>query len=291
MQPLDDTSFDAPLLFSHGDPEPVDLSKTPYFFNDNGHPRYVAALPRDGKLLRPAKTNPKIALGKEYAVSVAGNSKPMPGGVATRLEFKVAQVVYKPLQATREAAAAFGMTLVEKGQGVRIARVEKGQGVRSACVEEGQDVRSAHGAPLLAKIQYVYGAFAGHWSPYHDTGRKMLPVVTTDLECHDFPHVFASVDPHLPLVISVARYFPKKRKIHLADLWVPIGSALYVPAQPFQDDAECLDLHGNRNSARACWGTIARNSIETHTLLHPDDQSFRWFWNDRPTVHANLEPR
>lgn len=269
MQPLDDTLFDAPLLFSHGDPETVDLSQTPYFFNDNGHPRYVAALPRDGKLLRPAKTNPKIALGKEYAVSVAGNSKPMPGGVATRLEFKVAQVVYKPLQATREAAAAFGMTLVEKGQGVRIT----------------------HEAPLLSKIQYVYGAFAGHWSAYHNTGRKMLPVVTTDLECHDFPHVFASVDPHLQLVISVARYFPKKRKIHLADLWVPIGSALYVPAQPFQDDAECHDLHGNRNSARACWGTIARSSIETHTLLHSDDQSFRWFWNDRPTIHAILEPR
>lgn len=206
MKPLDDTLFDAPLLFSHGTPEPVDLSKTPYFFNDNGHPRCVAALPKDVKLLRPAKTNPKITLGKEYAVSVAGHGKPMPGGVATRLEFKVAQVIYQPLQATREAAAAFGMTLVEKGQGVRIANKE----------------------PLLAKIPYVYGAFAGHWSPYHDSGRKMLPVVTTDLERHDFPHVFASVDQHLPLVISVARYFPKKRKIHLADLWVPIGSALYI---------------------------------------------------------------
>lgn len=206
MKPLDEILFDAPLLFSHGEPEPIDLSKTPHFFNDNGRPRYVNTLPQDAKLVRPAKTNPKITLGKEYAVSVAGNGRPMPGGVAMRLEFKVPQVVYPALQATRETAAAFGMTLVAKGQGVRIT----------------------HKEPLLAKISYVYGAFAGHWSPYHDSGRTMLPVVTTDLERHDFPHVFASVDKHLPLVISVARYFPKKRKIHLADLWVPIGSALYI---------------------------------------------------------------
>lgn len=114
----------------------------------------------------------------------------------------------------------------------------------------------------------------------------MLSVVCTDLEHHDFPHVFASVDPKLPLVTSAGRYWPRLGKIRLADLWVPRGSALYIPPKPARPDDECIDLHNNRNSARACWGNLHQESLRTDTLLQLKNGFFHWYWNPRDTVHS-----
>jgi hypothetical protein len=189
--------------------------------------------------------------------------------VATQLGFIADEVVFEPMWATRDVAAAFGITLVEMGQGVRLSSPVKD----------------------LAQVDYEYGVFAGHSSPYQGTGRRLLTVVCTDLEHHDFPHVFASTDPLLPLVVSVGRYWPKLCKIRLADLWVPRGSALYIPPKPALPDPECLDLHGNRNAARACWGVPGPDRLATRTLLQADGGFVYWFWNAVPTTHTNLSSK
>ena len=187
-----------------------------------------------------------------------------PYGTETQLGFAAEEVVYAPMWVTRDVAAAFGITLVEPGQAVALS---------SPVVE-------------LQQIEYEYGVFAGHWSPYQDTGNKLLSVVCTDLEHHDFPHIFASTDQAQPLVISVGRYWPKLGKIRLADLWVPRGSALYIPPKPALLGAEVIDLHNNRNSAHACWGNIRQNSITTHTLLQNTGGYFYWYWNAIATAHG-----
>ena len=101
--------------------------------------------------------------------------------------------------------------------------------------------------------------------------------------------MFASTDPNkLPLVISAGRYFPKDRKIYLADLWVEHGDALYIPEMPKQAAPEFIDLHNNRNAALACWkGESAQSTIQMHTLLDPKGY-FYWFWNACPTIHPQL---
>lgn len=258
--------FDAPLFIRERNLDPVNISETPYFYNDNGNPTYVERPLSDVTQLAPARGDRKLVIGREYPVSIRG-TKATEYGVETQFKIGAAEVVYEPMWATREIAAAFGMTLVEKGQAVRV--VSK--------------------APRLARIEYEYGVFAGHQSPYQGTKSRLLPVVCTDLEHHDFPHVFASVDKHLPLVLSVGRYWPDRGKICLADLWLPIGCALYVPPQSTRGDEDCLYLHGNRNAARACWGHIGQDSLTTQTLLDASDRSFHWFWNEMPTVHSNLE--
>jgi len=244
---------------------PVDLAKTPYFYNDCGRPRYAKNLPRGADLIQTAATDPRVAMGNEYIVSqVKGVKKTPPYGIETRLGLVADKVAYAPLWATRDVAAAFGITLVEKGQAVHLeSPVQK-----------------------LSQIEYEYGVFAGHWSPYQNTGNKLLSVVCTDLEHHDFPHIFASIDPEMPLVTSVGRYWPKLGKIRLVDLWVPRGSALYIPPKPSRPDAECIDLHNNRNSARACWGNIRQDSVLTDTLLQVKNGFFHWYWNSTETVHT-----
>jgi hypothetical protein len=262
--------FDAPIFIREQDETAVDITQTPFFYNDDGHPTFVEALPGGGISLVPATTDPSVAIGSEYVVSeVIGVKQTPPYGVETQLGFVADEVVFEPMWATRDVAAAFGITLVEKGQGVRL----------SSPVAE------------LSQIEYEYGVFAGHWSPYQGTGNQLLTVVCTDLEHHDFPHVFASIDPALPLVISVGRYWPKLGKIRLADLWVPRGSALYIPPKPALPDQECVDLHNNRNSARACWGHLDQNSLTTKTLLQAEHGFFYWFWNATPTVHTNLSSK
>ncbi|MDH0493708.1 hypothetical protein [Comamonas aquatica] len=47
-----------------------------------------------------------------------------------------------------------------------------------------------------------------------------------------------------------------------------------------------MDLHNNRNSARACWGDLFQDRVHTQTLLRENDNSFRWYWNPLPTVHS-----
>ncbi len=132
------------------------------------------------------------------------------------------------------------------------------------------------------------GRDPSHWSPYQETGYALLSVVCTDLEHHDFPHVFASTDPLVPLVISVGRYWPATGEIRLADLWVPTGHALYIPPKPLLLGAPCMDLHNNRNSARACWGNIHKSGIATHTLLQTSGTYTYWYWNPLDTDHSPL---
>ena len=67
---------------------------------------------------------------------------------------------------------------------------------------------------------------------------------------------------------------------------VPRGSALYIPPKPSHPDAECIDLHNNRNSARACWGHLGRESLVTDTLLQARNGFFHWYWNPKETVHT-----
>lgn len=261
-------NFDPPLFMREGTKVSVDLARTPYFGNIGGHPAYFEKLPDGVTELLPASHNPDVALGNEYQVQALSPEMPDPNfGDQTRLIFEVPQVEYKPLPATRENAAAFGFTLVEAGQGI--------------CIDPH--------VPLLTQVDYEYGMFAGHRSPYQGTGYQLLGSVCTDLEYHEFPHVFASVDPHLPLVISVGRYWPNSNKICLADLWVPCGSALYSPSRFKPTEPQCLDLHGNRNSALACWPGIQRSSIHTKTLLRTDGGFFHWFWSELPTIHPLLK--
>lgn len=256
--------FDTPVFIKALQEAKVDTAQTPFFYNDGGWPTFLSTLPEDLVPLTPSPTDPTLAAGNEYRVvrRMGGKATP-PYGVQTQLAFAAEQVVYAPLWATPDIAAAFGITLVEPGQAVAIS---------SPVV-------------VLQQIEYEYGVFAGHWSPYQDTGNQLLSVVCTDLEHHDFPHVFASTDPTQPLVISVGRYWPERDRICLADLWVPRGSALYIPPKPALAGQTCIDLHNNRNSARACWGDIRQGSIVTHTLLQNEGGYFYWYWNPVPTVH------
>jgi hypothetical protein len=259
--------LDAPLFEIAGDEIPVDISATPFFYNDNGKPSYLPKPPPGVTPLTPAKTDPSIGIGREYKVSgVIGVKDDGEYGIETQLGFDGREIVYEPMWATRDVAAAFGITLVEKGQAVELASPVK----------------------KISQIEYEYGVFAGHWSPYQGTGNQLLSIVCTDLEHHDFPHIFASTDSELPLVISVGRYWKKEGKIRLADLWVPVGSALYIPPKPTLLGQDCFDLHNNRNSARACWGHLHKNSLTTHTLLQAGGGYFYWFWNATATAHTNL---
>jgi hypothetical protein len=267
---MTEMKFETPVFIKEKHEESIDLVKTPYFYNDGGRPRYVKTLPRGAKLIKTAPTDPSVAIGNEYVVSqIKGVKKTPPYGIETQLGFIADEVAYAPMWATRDVAAAFGITLVEKGQALQLeSPVQK-----------------------LSNIEYEYGVFAGHWSPYQKTANKLLSVVCTDLEHHDFPHVFASIDKNMPLVTSVGRYWPKLSKIRLADLWVPRGSALYIPPKPSQPNAECIDLHNNRNSARACWGDIRQSSVLTKTLLQNKQGFFYWYWNATDTKHTQPLPQ
>jgi hypothetical protein len=267
-----DYEFLPPVFIEELSEIEVHVGETPFFYNDGGTPSYVASLPNGVTPLTPARTGPEVAIGAEHRVTgTIGFVTDKGYGNETQLGFEAGEVRYEPMWATRENAAAFGITLVEPGQAIQ--------------------VDSPGG--LLHQVEYRYGVFAGHWSPYQNTnpaqGNRLLSVVCTDLEHHDFPHVFASTDPQFPLVISVARYWHAKSVIRLADLWVPQGCALYIPPKPLLLGSECIDLHNNRNSARAAWGDIHRGSIDTHTLLQTTDSFTYWYWNPADTVHTHLE--
>ncbi len=262
-------NFDPPLLIGESEGSPVDTVARPYVCNILGKPQFVHALPTGVVELQPVGANPEVCWGRSYQVRGTEPSPPDPRyGEQTKMEFDAHEVEYEPLWATREAAAAFGITLIEPGQGL--------------CMRSPIQV--------LDDTPFEYGMFAGQQCPYlPQTERFQLqPTVCTDLEHHDFPHVFSSVDPHLPLVISVGRYWPQRAKIFLADLWVPRGMALYMPPRPKIPDAAYIDLHGNRNSALACWRGGTQKSVQTRTLLPKDGGYFYWFWNALPTVHPLL---
>ncbi len=256
--------FDTPVLENELVSKSISVDETPYFYNDGGIARYLAAPPPGIVPLTPAPVDPRLALGHEYDVPGIIDTSDSAYGLTTQLDILGDTIAFEPMWATREAAAAFGITLVEPGQVVPLSSPVSG----------------------LCHVVYQYGAFAGHWSPYQNTGNQLLSVVCTDLEHHDFPHIFASTDINLPLVISVGRLWPGRKKIRVADLWVPRGHALYIPPMPALLGAECIDLHNNRNSALACWGNIQQNSILTETLLQNDNTYFYWYWNATGTTHT-----
>jgi len=264
--------FEAPLLDREVREYEVDIQLTPYFYNDAGRPSYLTALPDKVKSLSLAPESQKNK-GKEYRVPRSlGSKDTAPYGLETQLEFEGTQFEFEALWATRENAAAFGFTLVEAGQAIQIqSPVTK-----------------------LSQIEYDYGMWASYWCPYLDagkaagSGKTLFPFICTDLEHHDFPHIFASTDESLPLVVSVARYWPKRKKIYLADLWIPVGSALYLPPQPAHSEREYMNLHNNRNSAHACWGQAQQTVLKTHTLLLNQGGYFYWYWNKSPTIHHQL---
>ena len=257
--------FDAPALEITLQTASVTLSKTPYLHNDGGVPRYVEAPPPGAVLIPTMPTDPRQAIGREHVVpDIISTTNNAPYGIETQIAIEAETVGYDPIWATRTTAAAFGITLVKPGEAVHI----------DSPVDE------------LSQNEYEYGVFAGHWSPYQGTGDELLSMVITDLEHHDFPHVFAATDPAIPLVISVARYWPHRGVMRCADLWVPQGQMLYIPPKPHIPDAEVVDLHNNRNSARAAWGQLSPRSITTHTLLQQTGGFFYWYWNARDTDHG-----
>ncbi len=267
--------FDRPLFEISLTEQNINLLDTPYFYNNDGIPTYVKTLPKSTVLLSTElfeenaskNDDENIQFGCEYHIAKIVNVKESPPyGVETEFAFNDQNIEYQPLWVTQEIANAFGMYLVEKNQAIKVS------------------------SPInqLSQIQYEYGAFAGHWSPYLNIGNNLLTYISVDLEHHDFPHVFASTDDNLPLVISVGRYWPKLAKIRLADIWIPKGSAVYIPPKPRIVDADYIDLHHNRNAAQACWRKPNYSSVKTHTLLRADGGYFYWYWNRLPTTHHNL---
>ena len=238
----------------------------PVFCNLNGQPAYVTELPTGAREVS-AEPPAQRPCGHPYTARVVEQRCMLPHGIASRLEIAGAPIIYEPLWVTPENAAAFGMVLLRPGEALRLP---------------------ASPAPLSHRL-YKYGVFAGHWSPYLGQGKRLLSVVGTDLEQHAFPHVFASLDTYHPLVISVGRLCTTTGALHLADLWVPRGCALYAPPQPLDADGArpCLYLHGNRNSARACWGDLQHDHVHTETLL--DVEGFiHWYWSSQPSEHPLL---
>ncbi|PWW04614.1 hypothetical protein [Mangrovibacter plantisponsor] len=262
---MSDAHFAPPLFIQEKNEEDINLALTPWFCNTPNGPVWVAEPAPEIVRVEAAPDNPATAIGTPYVVADIVKVTPNPPwGTETQLGFSAAEVVFEPFWATPAIAAAFGATLIQPGQAIQI---------------------SSPVSPLQY-VEYDYGVFAGHWSPYQGTGNTLLTVSCTDLEHHDFPHVFASTDPLQPLVVSVGRYWPEQSIIRVADLWVKQGDALYIPPKPALPNQVCLDLHNNRNSALACWGNIQQNSITTHTLLQQNNGYFYWYWNALATVHS-----
>ena len=238
--------------------------------NDRGHPTYLASLGAGIHLITESPTNAKMTMGNHYAVPSEISTKITNWGEQTELEFEGQHFEFMPLVASKETAAAFGITLVQAGEAIQIHSNQK----------------------RLSEIHYEYGMMAGHCFAYLDggkpdcSGKTLFPFVATDLEHHDFPHIFSATDQdQLPLVISVGRYFPNLGKIYLADLWVNPGDVLYIPAKPKYSNPEFIDLHNNRNAALACWrGDSNKSTLTTHSLLDTHGH-FYWYWNRRPTIH------
>jgi hypothetical protein len=210
------TYFTAPLLDQTVQEIDLDISAQPYFYNNGETPKYLADVSDAIELIQASSINAHMSIATIQT----------DWGEQTQLAFAGNTFEFMPLKATPETAAAFGMTLVKAGQAIEVQATQK----------------------KLSQIEYQYGMLAGYFFPYDPTqinlvAKTLYPFVITDLEHHDFPHVFASTDPNqLPLVISAGRYFPKDQKIYLADLWVEHGDALYIPEMPKQVAPEFIDL-------------------------------------------------
>ncbi|KAF0814099.1 hypothetical protein IGB42_00996 [Andreprevotia sp. IGB-42] len=260
--------FDTVLFIRDGEENELDTAQFPFLCNMEGH----AKLAKDAVGYTEIHLNPErpeLELGASY-IGISWREKRIPpldeaaADNATpywikEFDFKVPEVRYEPMWATSHTAQAFGMTLLQNRQCIRFGY---------------RDLRAA---------QYTYGKWAGHQSPYIGAARdrELLTHNPTDLEYHDFPHVFFADATQPPLVISVARWRPFVNEIALADLWIKPGDALILPPKRFPDppsdnapaaDArlKIVDLHGNRNSALACWFQDGLQQLVTETILATD---------------------
>lgn len=249
-----------PVLFiKDGECEPLRDSKAyPFLINQGGKGRQSDR--PEGALITMAPIDPARDLGTKYtkishSPKEIQSTPPYPSYWITAFDFHAKEVAYQALPATKETVLAFGMTLLKAGE----------------CVRFPYDG--------LVMTQYTYGKWAGHQSPYIEVDRRLdlLTINATDLEYHNFAHVFFSQDS-VPLVISVARWRPYVNEIALADLWVAPGDAIVLPPKLMPPAPEpgtpydvarriVLDLHGNRNSAFACWPDRHKPSLSTTTIL------------------------
>lgn len=250
--------FDPIAFIFEGSAMPLpDVEGKRYLFNASGAPEFVSG-PK-GTPIELAPDDPDLDLGTRYS-GVAHERKTIPGNPSyeiTLFDFHQDEVHYEALRATCETAQAFGMTLLRSGQSIPFQY-------------DG-----------LVREKCEYGKWAAHQSPYLEPSRRreLLSWNPTDLEYHAFAHVFFSQDESLPLVISVARWRPYVNEISLADLWVAPGDALVLPPKFFppepaksasvdQRRRHVVDLHGNRNSALACWfDRSKRLTLTTETIL------------------------
>ena len=251
--------FDPIFFTEYGEEEELkDSAIYPFLYNDHGCGRQLQK--PEGTLIQIAPVNPDLDAGIRYTGISRTTRKVIPDEGAsyeiTLFDFGTDEVVYQALPATAETAQAFGATLLRAGE----------------CVHFPYDG--------LVMADYCYGKWAGYASPYLGPGRslELLTINPTDLEYHNFPHVFFSRNPDLPLVISVARWRPYAQEITLADLWIAPGDALLLPPKimperpPLDSSDEekrriVLDLHGNRNSALACRFVDGMPKLWTATIL------------------------
>jgi len=268
------SSFDAPIFIEDGPYIDLLPKEFPYLYNDQGHCRQLRQA--FGTEISIAGDNPDLELGSKYK-DISHQPKTIPNDghpyQITEFDFKVAEVHYEAIKATRESVQAFGMTLLKSGECLRFEY-------------EG-----------MIMAQYTYGKWAGHQSPYIGSAkrRELLTHNPTDLEFHGFPHVFFSCD-ELPLVISVARWRPYVHEIALADLWVAPGDAIVLPPKtrpvpptgPLSEEQArriIIDLHGNRNSALACWGN--EKAVLTTTTVLGNEHTMQTL---APNYHEELRP-
>lgn len=217
-----------------------------FLCNQNGKAKYSPT--PIGKQIKVTPEDPTISRGTKYS-GIGFTQKRMNWGtpsayLLTVFDFRTngKPVTYKALWADADPqnTQAFGITLVRNGE----------------CLPFNY--------PGMIDSAYTYGVMAGYESPYVDKTRQMLSVNATDLEYHAFPHAFCSIDT-VPLVTSVARWRQSINEIWLADLWVRPGDLLFVPPKVYSE--QYLDMHGNRNSAFACWGVDGKLVLNTRTTL------------------------
>ncbi|MES2040695.1 MAG: hypothetical protein V4495_23005 [Pseudomonadota bacterium] len=271
---MSNEAFDSPIFIEDGPYLDLLPGEYPFLYNDQGHCRQLRQ--PFGEEIIIAKDNPDLDLGVKYK-GISHQPKTIPNDgypyQITEFDFKSPEVHYGAIAATRDSVQAFGMTLLKSGECLRFEY-------------EG-----------MIMAQYTYGKWAGHQSPYIGKRRRreLLTHNPTDLEFHDFPHVFFSHDDR-PLVISVARWRPYVQEISLADLWIEPGDAIVVPpkTRPILPSGELpdeiarriiIDLHGNRNSALACWGSDKAALTTTTVLGNEHTMQAR-----APNYHEELQP-
>jgi hypothetical protein len=277
--------FDDVLFIEEISKTPVmDFKQTPFLCNMHGRP----ALFKTEEGYTPIKVlpeDPDLDLGEKYR-NIGAYPKRVPAGYEiTEFDFRAKEVRYAALPATEQTVRAFGMTLLRNGH----------------CVNMNNDGLVPPGCALIC-AKYMYGKWAGHWSPYQSPPgtRPLITINPTDLEYHDFPHVFFSMGD-VPLVISVARWRPYVNEIALADLWVAPGDAIILPPKRFPTNPgenaspadawrKVVDLHGNRNSALATWSDITRLGLTTQTILLDPAPGIHYHEEITPTVHSLVSP-